>query len=88
MAMTTKDKFHTADGRLTSYALNCGYIEQHETNPTGDIAVGSVSIRTTLWREGCCYHVRQHEFNGRGRVFWECFDILSAARQRFDATTK
>jgi hypothetical protein len=68
-------KFFTKSGRLTPYALACGYIELDETNGT----------HTKLWFEGgTVYHVSQHN-SRRERVFWDCFERLSAARKRFDA---
>jgi len=66
--------FYTATGWLTSYALACGYIEQKLRQ----------GIQTTLWMEHGCLHVRQHDFQSRGRIFWDVFDRnLTAARKRF-----
>ena len=74
-----RDKFRTKAGRLTPYALACGYIEQHE----------AADIRTTLWHEGgIVYHVRQHDFNKGERVFWECFERLTDARRCYDNATR
>lgn len=68
-------KFHTTKGRLTPYALACGYIEQKERD----------GIRTTLWHEGGpCFHVRQHDHNTGTRLFWDSFESLPKARNRFD----
>lgn len=68
-------QFYTATGWLTPYALGCGYIELDERD----------GIRTTLWAEGGVYHVRQHNHNPEtfGRVFWDVFDTLQEARERF-----
>jgi hypothetical protein len=62
--------FKTKSGQLTPYALACGYIEQVEEN----------EVRTTLWKEGC-YHVRQHDFKEKGRIFWDSFTKLTDARR-------
>lgn len=71
--MKTADKFHNSNGTLTAYAFACGYIERKETE----------NLRLDLWHEGACYHVKAHEFNGRGRLTWESFDGLAAARRHF-----
>ena len=71
-------KFHNADGTLTAYALACGYIERKETE----------NLRLDLWHENCVYHVNAHEFNGAGRMFWESFDRLSAARVFYRKQTR
>ncbi len=69
-------KFKTANGRLTGYALACGYVERVESEDK--------SISIDLWREHDCYHVRAHNFN-KGRIFWDSFDDnLTSARKRFD----
>lgn len=68
-------KFFNVHGRLTAYALACGYIEQRDINDKV----------TTLWHEGGpCYHVRQHDFKTNTRVFWDSFESLPAARARYD----
>lgn len=67
-------RFFTKRGRLTPFALACGYVEKK--------TVGGVEV--TLWMEHNAYHVRGHEFDGRGRVFWDAFPTLGAARARFD----
>jgi hypothetical protein len=69
------DKFRTKAGRLTPYALACGYIEKHEAD----------NVTTTLWHEGgILYHVRQHDFGRGARVFWESFERLTDARKCYD----
>lgn len=68
-------QFYTREGWLTLYALGCGYIEKVEKD----------GIRTTLWMEHGCIHVRQHDFNKHERVFWDVFDDdLALARCRFE----
>ena len=73
----TGDMFRRADSKLTAYALGCGYVE----------TVWRAGIHTTLYHEGCVYHVRQHDHNGGGRIFWDTFDTLAPARKQYaDAT--
>lgn len=66
--------FHNARGKLTAYALACGYIEKKERG----------TVQVTLWREHGVYHVRAHDFE-RGRIFWDSFITLTDARKRFSA---
>ena len=68
------NKFKTKAGRLTLYALACGYIERKETE----------ALRLDLWHEGAAFHVRAHDFAHHNRVFWESFGTLTAARKFFD----
>ena len=63
-------KFYTKNGKLTPYALSCGYIEKQEKN----------GVNITLWKEGC-YHVRKHDHNKGIRIFWNSFDRLTDARK-------
>ena len=72
------DKFKTKSGWLTPYALACGYIEEKEAN----------NIRTQLWYEGNCLHVRQYDFNNHERVFWDSFARLADARKRYQQAIK
>lgn len=66
-------KFYTKKGKLTSYGLACGYIEQEKNN----------GISTVLWAECNIYHVRQHNHNTGNRIFWHSFHLLNDARQCF-----
>lgn len=47
-------------GRLTAYALACGYVEQK--------TIGDVDV--SLWMEHGCCHCRAHS-DALGRIFWE-----------------
>ncbi len=67
-------KFRDRSGRLTPYALACGYVEQDEHE----------GIRTTLWLEHGCLHVRQHDHSRGERIFWKCPENLKEARSIFD----
>ncbi len=74
----TTDKFRDKAGRLSGYALACGYIEEF-TNKGKSV---------TLWRENECLHVRLHDFNIGKRIFWECPKTITEARKLFDKTVK
>lgn len=67
------NKFKTKAGRLTPYALACGYIEKKDNN----------GVETTLFLDGG-YHVKQYDFNNHNRIFWEMFSTLTDARKCFD----
>jgi hypothetical protein len=67
------DKFKTKSGRLTPYALACGYIETKEVS----------GVTFSLFLDGC-KHV-QARSNEKGRFLWECFDTLTQARKFFDS---
>lgn len=69
--------FHDSRGRLTAYALACGYIESRE--------VAGVSIK--LWREHGTFHVRGHHVAECRRVFWDSFATLAPARARFNTAS-
>ena len=72
-------EFRTKTGRLTPYALACGYVEQFELEEN----------QVRLWHEGGPYfHVRQHDFKNHERIFWESFPTLAQARKRFDKAVK
>jgi hypothetical protein len=72
--------FKNADGSLTAYALACGYLEQKEAK----------GINVTLWHEGACYHVRGHDHNKKGLLFWDSFESgkLKDARKHYRAMVK
>ena len=63
----------TKAGYVSAYGLACGYIEQ---------AMFS-DVRLRLWYEHGCYHVRAHDFAEHGRLFWDSFSTVKAARKRF-----
>ena len=67
------DKFKTKSGRLTPYALACGYIETKQ--------VGAATL--SLFFDGCT-HV-QARSEDKGRFLWECFDTITQGRRFFDA---
>ena len=69
--------FYTTDGKLTSYALACGYVERHDD----DYRDSSVSTR--LWREHTVYHVLSDRdtATSHSRLSWETFATLTEARK-------
>lgn len=64
--------FYDKSGRLTAYALSCGYVEL--------CTHGEVMVR--LWHEHSTYRVRGHDHGTGVRLFWETFGAngLSEAR--------
>ena len=68
--------------QLTAYELSCGYVQR--TVPRSLLP----SLTITLWREHGTYHVRAHDFKGRGRLFWDSFRTVTEARKRFAAAVK
>ncbi len=66
-------ELRTSNGRVSAYGFACGYIEQAK--------IKTISLR--LWSENGCYHVRAHDFETHGRLFWDSFRLLSGARKRF-----
>lgn len=57
---------------VSAYQLACGHVQRRET----------ATLQTTLWHEYGVYHVRTHEFGGRGRLAWETFQTLREARRK------
>lgn len=72
-------RFYTRSGKLSAYALACGYVEQWEQmrNPKHFVK---------LWREHGCYHVRHHA--DHVRVFWEATPSLTVAHKMFAARVR
>lgn len=71
-------QFYTRRGRLTPYALACGYAERF-TRPD--------RISITLWQEHGVFHVRATDAAAR-RLEWLSFTSLAAAREAFDAARR
>ena len=72
------DKFHNSYGRLTAYALACGYVESKD--------LGAVHL--SLWSEHGVFHVRAHNRGEGRRVFWESFRTLTDARRHYDRQSR
>ena len=76
--MHEEPRFKTAKGRLTPYALSCGYIERRALEGFADADV-------TLWHEGGpVFQVRAHDRETGTRLFWETTDTLGEARKVYD----
>ena len=60
---------------LSAYNLACGYVQRFERG----------NFTVSLWKEHGVYHVRAHEFDGRGRIAWEVFSTLKPARKAFQS---
>lgn len=71
-----KDKFKTKSGKLTPYALACGYIEEKE----------KAGIHLKLWHDGGPYYqVAAFDHDKGRRIFWDSFERLTDARRRFSS---
>src|SRR5262245_30259096 len=70
--------FHNQHGRLTAYALACGYVESKD--------IGQVNV--ALWQEHVVFHVRAHDRGTGRRVFWESFRTMTEARRLYDRASK
>jgi hypothetical protein len=68
----------TRSGWLTLGALACGYNE----------SVHSKRYSLTLWLEHGCLHVRLHDHQEGGRLFWVSPASLSEARKLFSRTAR
>lgn len=81
--------FITKGGRLTDYALSCGHIEvwriygNRVVRPCNDASYNSARIYTevVIWKEHGTYHVRAHQFNGEGRLWWEVYRTITKVRE-------
>ena len=68
-----KVSFNRKDGKLTAYALACGYIQREAAHLGGEV---------TLYHEGACYHVRTWDVT-TGRREWLTFRLLEDARKAY-----
>lgn len=73
---STNGKFKRKDGKLTSYAFFCGYVEEFLND----------RIWIRLYREhgSAPYHVKVFSNIAREIVSWECFETVAAARKFFN----
>lgn len=79
--------FHTKAGRLTPYALSCGYQEVHTKKrvPVGtrmDLRKGGLVTR--LYMEHGVYVVSKYDHDEKVRIHHTCHRTLSEARKMFD----
>ena len=72
-----RDKFRNKNGDLTHYALACGYVQEFELQ--------KMSLK--LFNDGGpVFHVRLHDHGEGVRVFWQCFETLTGARNYWRQT--
>jgi len=69
----TKTLFYTKTGKLSEYALACGYIESVELN----------GVILTLEKDSACIHIKGYNNNIRDREFWDSYDTLTEARKEY-----
>lgn len=69
-------QFYTAKGRLTPYALACGYLETK-----GDLAGLTVSLE----QDASVFHVKAYDYASKVRIAWDSFQTLGEARKAYDA---
>ena len=62
---------------LSVYALACGYVQQIDTEITGE------SIRVQLRMEHGAFHVQAHNFTEHGRIEWVVEDTIGDARTQW-----
>jgi hypothetical protein len=72
-----KPVFYKKDGRLTAYALHCGYVFKKENE----------NFYLQLWCEHEHYQVMLCP-NGKQYIVWECFDTVNEAWKFFSQLTK
>lgn len=58
---------------LSQYALACGSVERAAKRNTV----------INMWLEHGVYHVRGHDHDKRGRLFWDTFETVTEARKYF-----
>lgn len=71
-------EFKTKSGRLTRYALACGYLE--------DAWVGETHAQ--LWMEHGVIHVRAFDHAKCREVMWKSWRTVTEARRDFDRTLR
>lgn len=71
----SKSKFVTKQGRLTQWAMVCGYVE--------DLSLGTDDNFVRLYLECGSYFVRTYD--GGQRKYWESFDNIRDARKALDS---
>lgn len=72
-------KFYDSKGKLTSYALHCGYVHRAEKGP----------IRARLYWEHCCYTVRCiDDSSAIGNLFWKGYQRRANALRAYSQLKK
>lgn len=74
-------QFHQLNG-LTAYSFACGYIQRAQLKRPLPHKV------VDLYRDSACWQVKAYDYgldnDGQGRLSWDSFDSLTAARIRWD----
>lgn len=90
----TEPKFRNANGDLSMYALNCGYIQKElvgpEVNAGNELPFGSSEpiilprYEVTMSGNGASWDVKVRDhLLAYGLAAWEQFDMLTEARRAF-----
>ena len=90
----TEPKFHNANGDLSMYALNCGYIQKTLTGPEvnagNELPFGSDEpimlprYEVALSGSGASWDVKVSDHRlSYGLAAWEQFDTLTSARKAY-----
>jgi len=66
--------FKNKDGSLTEYSFTCGYIQTQTKD----------NVRTQLYFEGACYHVRAFCEDTGKRLYWDSYRLLTNARSVYN----
>lgn len=83
----TDPVFHTYRGRLTRYALSCGYQEVHTKKrvPVGTrMDLSKAGIVTRLYMEHGVYAVIKYDHDAGERIHFTSHTSLLEARKMFD----
>jgi hypothetical protein len=74
-------KYKTQRGTLTAYALACGYCDNIFTK---------AGYKIELYQDAgtANYNIKVWDDNAGMRIYWECFDNLTAARKNHAAKAK
>lgn len=74
----------TNTGKITAYQAACGAVQRIELKQCDHHSVTSID----LWVEHGTYHVRAHDHELHGRLFWASYDTITAARTRYNKAVK
>lgn len=66
---------------LTREQLARGYVQRWINNKPTNLR----NVVLHLWYENGAYHVRAHDHDTRGRIFWDSFRTMTQARKRFSS---
>lgn len=71
-------------GKITAYQAVCGAVQRIELKQYAH----HEPVCIDLWIEHGTYHVRAHDHELHGRLFWDSFDTITAARTRYSKAVK